>query len=70
MTYLILILSGGSPIKTGFSIDKRHVTESKVSLVAVAITASVFTNFGIKHSTLPSSANTSLNSSPLYNTGS
>jgi len=64
--YLMLILSGGNPIKTGVSIDKRCITECKVSLLAVAVTASIFTNFGIKQRTLPSSANSFLNSSPLH----
>ena len=67
MNLLVHKSHSGNPIKTGISIDKRHVTEFKVSLVAVAVTASIFTDFGIIQRTLPSSANSFLNSSPLCN---
>ena len=48
---------GGSPIIAGFSNERHSSTQSKVSLVAVAVKAKIFTELGIRLRMLPIYAN-------------
>ena len=62
----MLGLSGEIPTTTGSCKDSRYLTASKVSRVAVAVTAMMFTLEGIILLNSPMEAKAVRNSSPLY----
>lgn len=61
----MLSLSGDNPITTGFFIDSLFMTQSRVSLVAIAVKAKIFTQHGRRLLMVPSSLNALQNVSPL-----